>query len=222
MQYLASIQLVLLQNLFWWIVMTTSLAILLYFFVVTTLADITITSRSQWGATPPKVSPTHISGPVPWVIIHHSEGNTNCSGKPCKEIVRNIQHYHMYENYWADIGYNFMVAPTGEVFEGRGWGVVGAHAPRYNSKSVGICLIGSFQSEFKYTYDGRQRVECGRCSRTQIQQQECRHLSHRELSEPASYGSTAGSNARTHCLRSESGQDQNIVQTDWSPASARY
>uniref|UniRef100_A0A1B6G8F5 Peptidoglycan-recognition protein n=1 Tax=Cuerna arida TaxID=1464854 RepID=A0A1B6G8F5_9HEMI len=147
MQYLASIQLVLLQNLFWWLVMSTSLAILLYFFVVTTLADITIKSRSQWGAAPPRETPTRISGAVPWVIIHHSEGNTNCSGKPCKEIVRNIQDYHMNENNWADIGYNFLVAPTGEVFEGRGWGIVGAHAPKYNSKSVGICLIGSYQNK---------------------------------------------------------------------------
>jgi len=146
MEYLTSVQLLLWQNLFWWTVMSTSLAVLLFFFVVTSLADVTIKSRSQWGAASPKEMPTHISGPVPWVVIHHSDANNDCSGKPCGEIVRNIQRYHMNERQWADIGYNFLVAPNGEVFEGRGWGVVGAHAPKYNSKSVGICLIGDYDT----------------------------------------------------------------------------
>lgn len=53
----------------------------------------------------------------------------------------------MSEQHWNDIGYNFLVAPTGDVFEGRGWGVKGAHAVKYNSKSVGICLIGDYQSK---------------------------------------------------------------------------
>uniref|UniRef100_A0A1B6MPG0 Peptidoglycan-recognition protein n=2 Tax=Graphocephala atropunctata TaxID=36148 RepID=A0A1B6MPG0_9HEMI len=147
MHYLASVQVVLLQNLFWWVVMTMSLAVLLYFFVITTLAGVSIKSRSQWGAAPPKDTPTRISGAVPWVIIHNSEGSSDCSGKPCKEIIHNIQDYHMNEKNWVDIAYNFLVAPTGEVFEGRGWGVVGASAPKYNNKSVGICLIGSYERE---------------------------------------------------------------------------
>lgn len=106
--------------------------------------DVNIKSRREWGAVSPKDPPTHIPGAVPWVIIHHSEGNNGCSGKPCSQIVQSIQNYHMNSKNWSDIGYNFIVGPTGEVFEGRGWGVVGAHAPRYNSKSVGICLIGNY------------------------------------------------------------------------------
>lgn len=31
------------------------------------------------------------------------------------------------------------------MYEGRGFNVVGAHAPTYNNKSVGICLIGDWQ-----------------------------------------------------------------------------
>lgn len=61
--------------------------------------------------------------------------------------MKNIQEFHIQHRQWNDIGYNFLVAPTGDVFEGRGWGVVGSHAPKYNSKSVGICLIGDYLRE---------------------------------------------------------------------------
>lgn len=62
-------------------------------------------------------------------------------------MVKDIQEFHIQHRQWKDIGYNFLVAPTGDVFEGRGWGVVGSHAPKYNSKSVGICLIGDYLRE---------------------------------------------------------------------------
>lgn len=40
----------------------------------------------------------------------------------------------------------FAVGGDGKVYEGRGFNVVGAHAPAYNDKSIGICLIGDWQS----------------------------------------------------------------------------
>jgi len=33
------------------------------------------------------------------------------------------------------------------VYEGRGWDVMGTHAPKYNSRSIGICFIGDFRSK---------------------------------------------------------------------------
>ncbi|KAJ8923562.1 hypothetical protein NQ315_010141 [Exocentrus adspersus] len=47
---------------------------------------------------------------------------------------------------WDDIGYNFLIGGDGNVYEGRGWGIQGAHAPKYNSRSMGICLIGNFEN----------------------------------------------------------------------------
>jgi hypothetical protein len=37
-----------------------------------------------------------------------------------------------------------VVGEDGNVYEGRGWDNWGAHAPAYNSKSIGICIIGDF------------------------------------------------------------------------------
>ena len=38
---------------------------------------------------------------------------------------------------WDDIGYNFLVGEDGNVYEGRGWDTVGAHAAPHNTNSVG-------------------------------------------------------------------------------------
>lgn len=44
----------------------------------------------------------------------------------------------MDSNGWDDIGYSFIVGEDGNVYEGRGWRRVGAHAPNYNSNSIGF------------------------------------------------------------------------------------
>jgi N-acetylmuramoyl-L-alanine amidase len=62
----------------------------------------------------------------------------------CAAIVRSYQNYHIDLNGWNDIGYNFLVGEDGNVYEGRGWAAVGAHAPTYNTRSIGICIIGDF------------------------------------------------------------------------------
>lgn len=40
---------------------------------------------------------------------------------------------------------SFAIGATGKVYEGRGFNRVGAHAPLYNNKSIGICLIGDWR-----------------------------------------------------------------------------
>jgi len=47
---------------------------------------------------------------------------------------------------WWDIGYNFLIGEDGKVYDGRGWNTVGAHVYGYNSRSIGIALIGNFDS----------------------------------------------------------------------------
>ena len=39
---------------------------------------------------------------------------------------------------WSDIGYSFLIGGDGRVYEGRGWGRVGAHTYGYNSRAYGI------------------------------------------------------------------------------------
>lgn len=42
--------------------------------------------------------------------------------------------------------FSFAIGGDGQIYEGRGFNVIGAHAPKYNYRSVGICLIGDWSS----------------------------------------------------------------------------
>ncbi|XP_058444765.1 peptidoglycan recognition protein 1-like [Malaya genurostris] len=102
-----------------------------------------IISRAKWGARA-ATSAVLPNRPAPWVVIHHSEGAHCTTDSGCAQQMRNIQSYHIDSNGWSDIGYNWCVGENGAAYEGRGWGRQGAHAPKYNDRSVGICMLGSF------------------------------------------------------------------------------
>ncbi|KAF5402092.1 Peptidoglycan recognition protein 5 [Paragonimus heterotremus] len=123
------------------------LLVLLHSCVLSTQA-VQIVSRSGWGARAPSSKRQYISGPVPYVVIHHTTGST-CTGETCKRMVRSFQNYHMNTQKWSDIGYSFLVGNDGKVYEGRGWGVVGAHAKGANSRSVAFGQPQHFRSVSK-------------------------------------------------------------------------
>ena len=107
-----------------------------------------IISRAGWGGRNPSGTAATLSRPVPIVVIHHGGTNTFCTTQAqCAAIVRAYQNFHMNTNGWLDIGYNFVVGEDGNVYEGRGWARVGAHAANWNARSLGIAFIGDFTSE---------------------------------------------------------------------------
>ncbi|XP_013114626.1 peptidoglycan-recognition protein SB1 [Stomoxys calcitrans] len=108
--------------------------------------SINIKPRSSWGAVAAR-SPVRINGAVDFVIIHHSDNPNGCSSEAaCQRLIKNIQSDHKGRRNFSDIGYNFIIAGDGNVYEGRGWGYQGSHAPRYNNKSIGIVFLGNFES----------------------------------------------------------------------------
>lgn len=101
---------------------------------------LTIIPRSAWGARSPREIQT-----VSWVkrtgfVVHHSDG-------PETQSVRAIQNFHMDTRGWSDIGYNFLIDYRGNVYEGRGWDRVGAHATGYNTATIGVCVIGNYMNK---------------------------------------------------------------------------
>jgi N-acetylmuramoyl-L-alanine amidase len=82
-------------------------------------------------------------------IVHHTAGAAGGSPTQSAAIVRAIQTYHVLGNGWDDIGYNFLVDRFGQVFEGRYGGiernVIGAHAQGFNTGSVGIAVLGTYE-----------------------------------------------------------------------------
>ena len=104
--------------------------------------------------------------PVQRLVVHHTvmgEDDTDPAAS-----VRAIYYYHAITQDWGDIGYNFLVDSAGRVYEGRysreyapdavragddgrGHGVMAAHARTYNAGTLGIALIGDFDDRVPTT-----------------------------------------------------------------------
>jgi flagellar hook assembly protein FlgD len=110
-----------------------------------------IVTRAGWHANEEIVRARPvIASRLRLAIVHHTAGTNDYTRAQSAAIVRGIEVYHVLGNGWNDIGYNFLVDRFGTVYEGRGGGVdqnvVGADAQGFNVGTVGVALIGSFQS----------------------------------------------------------------------------
>lgn len=83
------------------------------------------------------------------IILHHAEA-TSCTPEQ-------IHQWHL-ANGWSGAGYHFLVRKSGEVYQLRPDGKVGAHASGANSDSIGICFEGRYQSETM----PRAQIDAGR------------------------------------------------------------
>lgn len=106
-----------------------------------------VISRVDWGCpdgenfrgTPQYTTVTHL-------IVHHT--GDSFPSKDYAAWVRAIWAYHVFSNGWADIGYNYVVDPDGNIYEGRAGGdnVLGAHFSCQNGGTMGVSLLGTFTS----------------------------------------------------------------------------
>ncbi len=84
------------------------------------------------------------------VFIHHTAGS-NTIPDPAA-AVRAVYYFHAVTRGWGDIGYNFVVDQQGRIYQGRYGGeidrriVVGGHTLGYNYSSMGISVLGNFES----------------------------------------------------------------------------
>lgn len=117
-------------------------------------------NKCEGAAIPPEIWREGLSAPsytpgvteVEHVVIHHSATSNDISDPYA--AVRSIYLYHTQVNGWSDIGYNYLVAPDGTVFQGRDDmgladpdDIVGAHMCGVNSKTMGICVLGNFSNQ---------------------------------------------------------------------------
>jgi hypothetical protein len=110
-----------------------------------------IVPRSEWQANEAiKRAPPRYAKAVSLAIVHHTAGTNAYSPSASAAIVRGIELYHVRGNHWNDIGYNFLADRYGQVFEGRAGGidrnVIGAQAQGFNTGSVGVALIGNYNT----------------------------------------------------------------------------
>ncbi|MFD6292962.1 N-acetylmuramoyl-L-alanine amidase [Streptomyces sp. NPDC060205] len=108
-----------------------------------------IVTRRGWGADEGlRESNFSYTKTVKAVFVHHSASGNNYRCAQAPSVIRSIYRYHVKSSGWRDIGYNFLVDKCGNIYEGRAGGVakpvMGAHTLGFNSKSMGIAVLGSF------------------------------------------------------------------------------
>ncbi|NJN35117.1 MAG: T9SS type A sorting domain-containing protein [Saprospiraceae bacterium] len=108
--------------------------------------------RTSWGSgrglTDDFFGGTPLITVVSHLIVHHSAGpNTSPNWAA---TVASIFNFHTTPSPsgsgFSDIGYNYLIAPDGTLFVGRGGGknVQGAHYCGKNNNTMGVCLIGTY------------------------------------------------------------------------------
>ncbi|GAA4110019.1 hypothetical protein GCM10022415_03480 [Knoellia locipacati] len=109
-----------------------------------------IKTRADWGADESlrKSAPSY--GAVKGEVVHHTVNANSYAANQVPSLIRAIYEYHVKNNGWNDIGYNFLIDRFGQTWEGRYGGttkaVVGAHAPGVNSWTTSASTIGNFTS----------------------------------------------------------------------------
>jgi hypothetical protein len=121
----------------------------------------TVIPRRTWGASESLMTWPVEYAPLQKIIVHHTAStnlvpDTDGSGQ-YKNMVNAIYLFHGSQKTWidggvtyagfGDIGYNYIIDPNGNIYEGRygGNGVVAGHATGFNTGSVGISVIGNYQ-----------------------------------------------------------------------------
>jgi hypothetical protein len=118
-----------------------------------------VIDRTSWGAAEPDIVNSvegfydPVFNPGGWyvyqnplkealntIVIHHSATTFN-------DTPRDIQRIHIESERYADVAYHYLIDNAGLIYEGRSINVRGAHTGGHNTGTVGIVLIGNFETE---------------------------------------------------------------------------
>lgn len=108
-----------------------------------------VTERSAWQPTKVNLSNLDAMQTPRRVTIHHSAMYfRDTRTRAAAAQIARIQREHMHNRQYGDIGYHFLIDPSGRIWEGRELRYQGAHASGSNNiGNVGICLLGNFVRE---------------------------------------------------------------------------
>lgn len=95
-----------------------------------------VVPRGTWGALAWEKPPIAVPASRRTHFLVHYDGGTAIV-RTGYAIPRAIDAEH-HAKGWNGIGYNHVVSQAGEVFEGRGWGLIGAHCEGFNTASFGV------------------------------------------------------------------------------------
>ncbi len=98
-----------------------------------------IIERDAWGATGPW-QPRTEDWAFDSIVVHHS-GNWG------EKDPREIEAKHKQKNF-QDVGYHYMIHPSGTFYEGRPLLYKGEHVAGANTKKIGILMMGDYDEQW--------------------------------------------------------------------------
>lgn len=145
------------------------------------------------------------------IILHHAEAKS--------ASVEEVNRWHL-ERGWTGIGYHFYIRKDGRIYRGRPEWAVGAHAQGHNSRSVGICVEGSYMTETmpKAQFDaliGLVREEMAKYPGAKV-------LRHRDVNSTDCPGVNYPWEALLAALSSEKKEEQTLTYDQFKAYLLRY
>jgi N-acetylmuramoyl-L-alanine amidase len=108
-----------------------------------------VIARGAW-ATNAATRPHVARGGLRAVVVHHTGRacpvGTDASLAEEVALCRAVHAAHQRRGF-IDIGYHYLVMPSGRAFEGRPTEALGAHVRGFNRGTIGLCLAGDFDVE---------------------------------------------------------------------------
>lgn len=106
-----------------------------------------VRSRADWGADESiRSGKPSYADRVDAVVVHHTAQGNDYSEADVPALIRADYAYHVRARGWGDLGYNLLVDRFGRIWEGRAGGLgratIGAHAQGFNTRTLGVSLIG--------------------------------------------------------------------------------
>ncbi|MFN1193267.1 peptidoglycan-binding protein [[Kitasatospora] papulosa] len=95
-----------------------------------------IISRAAWGASAWNGTPYEVALSRRSEFFVHYDGGSHVK-RTGYAIMRAIEAQHIAKG-WSGVGYNFVIDQAGNIYEGRGWGLQGAHCPNHNVTGIGV------------------------------------------------------------------------------------
>jgi hypothetical protein len=107
-----------------------------------------IIARSAWTSAPPDTRSANPMRTISRITLHHEGASpfTATDNASVAARLEAIRKGHRRRG-WADIGYHYVIDPSGRVWEGRDLRLQGAHVAQQNENNLGIMVLGNFEQQ---------------------------------------------------------------------------
>jgi hypothetical protein len=105
--------------------------------------------RSAWTRAQPRLWAAKPMERVEYITVHHDGMSPFSSTSPdaAAQRLEAIRNAHVSGQGWADIGYHYVVDPSGRIWHARPEHLQGAHVKDHNERNLGVMVLGNYEQQ---------------------------------------------------------------------------